>query len=97
MSVLKSELETLMKDLIGEAGGHFEADSNSSYQLFLSEKQAIVLKVESLRKEADELEAKLASFTQDDHISALRQKYRQLFGDDFSVATPPLSHQLSLI
>lgn len=97
MAVLKSELEVLLKDLIAEAHYHFEADNNSSYQLFLSEKQAIFARIHSLRKEADELEVKLASFTQDGHRSALERKYQQLFGEDFSVSTPAVSHQLSLI
>ncbi len=95
MIVLKTELEYLEKDLLKEARGHFEADASNSYQLYLLEKRNIQTRIESLRREAKELEDGLATLSEEDHRRALEAKYAELFGDGFSVDSA--SSQLFLI
>lgn len=85
MIVLKTELECLENDLLKEARCHFEADASNSYQLYLLERQNIQARIESLRREADELENGLKVLSEEDHRRNLEAKYVELFGDGFSV------------
>jgi len=85
MIVLKTELECLEKDLLKEARCYFEADVINSYQLYLQERQNIQARIESLRREADELENGLKILSEEDHRRDLEAKYVDLFGDGFSV------------
>ncbi len=87
MTVLKTELEGLEKDLIMEARGHFDSDAINSYQLYLQEKQTILQRIENLRQEAAELESKVALLSEEDHRQAIEEKYAELFGKCFSVAS----------
>lgn len=87
MIVLKTELECLEKDLLMEVRGHFEADANNSYQLYLQEKQKIHLRIESLQQEASELENKVALLSEEEHRQAIEAKYAELFGECFSAAS----------
>ncbi|MDA8106103.1 MAG: hypothetical protein M0Z71_12090 [Nitrospiraceae bacterium] len=98
MMVLKAELECLEGDLIKEARGHFEADAINAYQLYLAERQNIQARIESLRREAEELENGLAVLSEEDHRRDLEAKYIQLFGEGFSVdSVNPTVSQLFLI
>jgi hypothetical protein len=85
MTVLKTELECLERDLLKEAHCLFEADAINAYQLYLAERQNIQARIENLRREADELEKGLAVLSEEDHRRSLEAKYVELFGDGFSV------------
>ena len=98
MMVLKTELECLEVDLLKEARGHFEADAINAYQLYLAERQNIQARIESLHREAEELENGLAVLSEDDHRRTLEAKYIELFGEGFSVdSVNPTVSQLFLI
>ena len=98
MMVLKTELECLEGDLIKEARGHFEADAINAYQLYLAERQNIQARIESLRREAEELENGLAVLSEEDYRRTQEAKYIELFGEGFSVdSINPTVSQLFLI
>jgi hypothetical protein len=95
MCVLKEELGLLLKHLIVEAHTHFDAEMATSYELFLIEKAEMREKVDSLRKEADELEERLESLTDDVLRKSLQEHYAGLFGEAFSIVEA--ASQMSLI
>jgi len=95
MCVLNEELQLVLKDLIAEARAHFETDMESSYQLFLIEKAEMRAKVDSLRKEADEMEERLEMLTDDVLRKNIQEHYTGLFGEAFSIAEA--ASQMSLI